>query len=147
MREAHGERSFSKHNRLLHSCSLLSVLLVTCLRIARHKTLLLPMSFSGFELWTRTGVAVKLMFNLTVSSPPLLLPPAALEHLRLSSCADQHQQPFNIRNMRDVTSDERRKKISKMSSLMSNTKCELSLFPPPPPPPAWLLSGAVTLAV
>lgn len=42
-------------------------------------------------------------------------------------------------------SDKRRKKISKMSSVISNTKCELSLFSLPPL--VWLLSTAVTLAV
>lgn len=56
-----------------------------------------------------------------------------------------NRYPASILILRDVGSDKRRKKISKMSSVISNTKCELSLFSLPPL--VWLLSRAVTLAV
>lgn len=56
-----------------------------------------------------------------------------------------NRYPASILISRDVGSDKRRKKISKMSSVISNTKCELSLFSLPPL--VWLLSTAVTLAV
>lgn len=54
--------------------------------------------------------------------------------------------PVSLLISRDVRRDERRRKISEMSSLMSNTKCEPSLFLTPPPPPLSCLA-AVTLAV
>lgn len=74
--------------------------------------------------------------------------PHACLFLFSGNLADQLQwlqHPASILISRDVGSDKRRKKISKMSSLMSNTLCELPLFSPPPL--VWLLSSAVTLAV
>lgn len=55
--------------------------------------------------------------------------------------------PVSLLISRDVRRDERRRKISEMSSLMSNTKCEPSLFLTPPSRPALSCLAAVTLAV
>lgn len=120
-----------EHNRLPHSSSLA---VCPCCHSPRsvktHSLLLMSARALSYE-------------------PELVLEQISCMRLRLSlsitelcphcCCVARHQplqhaacHTFNTHNMRDVRSDERRKKISKMSSLMSNTDVSLHCVQPPP---------------
>ena len=126
----------SEHKRLLHFGSFFFLSLSP--RFVRHTHTLSICC----QCHTKLVLQQILMYNaacLSLSvlpSSPLLFehPPLACVCACVCVCvwdggpAPAAETPASLSISRDVRSDERRRKISKMSSLMSNTKCELSLF-------------------
>lgn len=142
------KEAFRRHKRLLHSSSLsLSVPAVTLADLSNN-TLCRRCHTFCFEPRTQTGVRVRR--RMLVSSHRARLYPHfffyPLTHVCRLPTSLSDGYPVSLLISRDVRRDERRRKISEMSSLMSNTKCEPSLFLTPPPPPLSCLA-AVTLAV
>ena len=150
MREARDERSFSKAQKaspLLFSCALCPG--CHSRRFVKQHTLL-PVSHSllwaANPNWCSCTTPHACLFPSCQSLPPFFFFFSLTHVCRLrTSLSDGY--PVSLLISRDVRRDERRRKISEMSSLMSNTKCEPSLFLTPPSRPALSCLAAVTLAV
>lgn len=140
------KEAFRRHKRLLHSSSLsLSVPAVTLADLSNN-TLCRRCHTFCFEPRTQTGVRVRR--RMLVSSHRARLYPHfffyPLTHVCRLPTSLSNGYPVSLLISRDVRRDERRRKISEMSSLMSNTKCEPSLFLTPPP--SSLLSGCCNIS-
>lgn len=149
MREARDERSFSKAQKaspLLFSFALCPG--CHSRRFVKQHTLP-PVSHSllwaANPNWCSCSTPHACLFPSRPSLPPFFFF-YPLTHVCRLPTSLSHGYPVSLLISRDVRRDERRRKISEMSSLMSNTKCEPSLFLTPPPPPLSCLA-AVTLAV
>lgn len=142
------KEAFRRHKRLLHSSSLSLSVPAVALADLSNNTLCRRCHTFCFEPRTQTGVRVRR--RMLVSSHRARLYPHfffyPLTHVCRLPTSLSDGYPVSLLISRDVRRDERRRKISEMSSLMSNTKCEPSLFLTPPPPPLSCLA-AVTLAV
>ena len=144
------KEAFRRHKRLLHSSSLaLSVPAVTLADLSNNP-LCCRCHTLCFEPRTQTGVRVRrrmLVSSHLASLYPLFFFFFSLTHVCRLRTSLSDGYPVSLLISRDVRRDERRRKISEMSSLMSNTKCEPSLFLTPPSRPALSCLAAVTLAV
>lgn len=148
MREARDERSFSKAQKaspLLFSFALCPG--CHSRRFVKQHTLP-PVShfllWAANPNWCSCSTPHACLFPSRPSLPPFFFF-YPLTHVCRLPTSLSHGYPVSLLISRDVRRDERRRKISEMSSLMSNTKCEPSLFLTPPPPLSCL--AAVTLAV
>lgn len=127
-------KKLSNHKRLLHSWSFAFSPSCHSQRLAKHTYCLChPLALSDElkpVLWQISCTTPHACLFLFCLSPPLF--------------ASASDTPASMLILRDVGTHKCRRKVRKMSSLMSNTKCELSSSSAPPL--VWLLSAVATLA-